>query len=133
MNSVNIIGRLTKDPEIRYTQSQMAVARFTVAVDRYSKGEKSADFIPVTVFDRQAENCEKYIHKGSKVGVSGSIKTGRYEKEGTTVYTTDVVANHVEFLDSVKNAETARESYAKPEQEEAIPDGFAALNEDVPF
>lgn len=103
MNSVILIGRLTKDPEIRYTTgSQMAVATFSVAVDRPTRQgeEKKADFPRITVFGRQAENCEKYLSKGKKVAIEGRIQTGSYQKQnGETVYTTDVVANRVEFID----------------------------------
>ncbi|MDD7408618.1 MAG: single-stranded DNA-binding protein [Anaerovoracaceae bacterium] len=106
MNEVVLIGRLARDPEIRYTQSQMAICHFTLAVDRpYSRnrreGDQTADFIRITVFDRQAENCSKYLTKGSQAAVQGRIQTGSYQnREGQTVYTTDVVANRVEFLGS---------------------------------
>ena len=124
MNSVQLIGRLTKNPEVRYTNGNnpMAVTTFTLAVDRKTK-EKQADFIRITVFGRQAENCERYIQKGSKVAVEGRIQTGKYEdKDGKTVYTTDVIANHVEFLDS-----------RQTEDREAPMEQFAQVNEDVPF
>ncbi|MEI3518051.1 MAG: single-stranded DNA-binding protein [Clostridia bacterium] len=101
MNSVVLIGRLTRDPEIRYIpESQMAVATFTVAIDRpvRSGQEKKTDFPRVTVFGRQAENCERFLAKGRLVGVQGRIQTGSYtNKDGVTVYTTDVVADRVEF------------------------------------
>lgn len=103
MNSVVLIGRLTRDPEIRYTAStQMAVVTFTIAIDRpvRSGGEKQADFPRITVFGRQAENCERYLAKGRLVGVQGRLQTGSYQnKDGVTVYTTDVVADRVEFLE----------------------------------
>ena len=103
MNSVVLIGRLTRDPEIRYiSESQMAVATFTVAIDRpvRSGQEKKTDFPRVTVFGRQAENCERFLAKGRLVGVQGRIQTGSYtNKDGVTVYTTDVVADRVEFLE----------------------------------
>ncbi len=103
MNSVVLIGRLTRDPEIRYTAStQMAVATFTIAIDRpvRSGGEKQTDFPRITVFGRQAENCERYLAKGRLVGVQGRLQTGSYQnKDGVTVYTTDVVADRVEFLE----------------------------------
>lgn len=106
MNEVILIGRLTRDPETRYTQGQMALCNFTLAVDRpYSRnrreGDQTADFIRITVFDRQAENCSKYLTKGSQAAVQGRIQTGSYQdKDGKTIYTTDVVANRVEFLGS---------------------------------
>ena len=103
MNSVVLIGRLTKDPQVRYTSgSQMAVASFTLAIDRPVRngGERQADFNSIVVFGRQAETCEKYLAKGRLVAVSGRIQTGSYQNQkGDTVYTTDVVANRVEFLE----------------------------------
>ena len=103
MNNVVLIGRLTKDPQIRYTSgSNTAVASFTIAIDRPAKqGEqKQADFPRIIVFGRQAESCEKYLEKGLRVGISGRIQTGSYQnRNGDTVYTTDVVANRVEFLE----------------------------------
>ena len=103
MNSVVLIGRLTRDPEIRYTaSSQMAVASFTIAIDRPVRagGEKQTDFPRITVFGRQAENCERYLAKGRLVGIQGRLQTGSYQnKDGVTVYTTDVVADRVEFLE----------------------------------
>lgn len=101
MNSVNLIGRLTRDPEVRYSQSNMAVARFSIAIDRPPRqdGTKETDFPNIVVFGRQAENCEKYLEKGRLVGISGRIQTGSYvNREGNRVYTTEVVANRVEFL-----------------------------------
>jgi single-strand DNA-binding protein len=106
MNEVVLIGRLVRDPEIRYTNTQMAICTFTLAVDRpFSRnrqdGTPTADFIRITVWDRQAENCSRYLTKGRQVAVQGRIQTGSYvNKEGRTVYTTDVVANRVEFLGS---------------------------------
>ena len=106
MNEVVLIGRLVRDPEIRYTGTQMAVCTFTLAVDRpfarnRQDGGPTADFIRITVFDRQAENCNRYLAKGSQAAVQGRIQTGSYvNKEGRTVYTTDVIANRVEFIGS---------------------------------
>ena len=103
MNSVMLIGRLTRDPEVRYTSgSQMAVANFTLAIDRPVRQgeERKADFPRVVVFGRQAETCEKYLAKGRLVSVEGRIQTGSYQnRNGDTVYTTDVVASRVEFLE----------------------------------
>lgn len=107
MNSVVLIGRLTRKPEVRYTtggpDGQLAVASFTIAIDRPVRAgkEKQADFPRITVFGRQAENCERYLDKGRQVAVQGRIQTGSYtNKDGQTVYTTDVVAERVEFLGS---------------------------------
>lgn len=132
MNNVSLIGRLTKDPEIRYIpESQNAVASFTMAVDRPYSKEKQADFIRITVFGKSAENCEKFLTKGKLVGVNGRIQTGSYKnKEGATVYTTDVVADRVEFLEwGDKNPD------ADFKQTEGVPEGFQALedDEDIPF
>lgn len=102
MNSVALIGRLTRDPEVRYTGDQMAIATFSIAIDRPPRrdGTKETDFPRITVFGRQAENCEKYLRKGRLVGVTGRIQTGSYtNRDGNKVYTTDVVADRVEFLE----------------------------------
>ena len=101
LNSVSLTGRLTKDIELRETSGGKAFARFTVAVNRINKDE--ADFISVKVWNKVAENCAKFIGKGSLVAVSGRIETGSYEKDGRTIYTTDVVAHNVYFLDSKKD------------------------------
>lgn len=102
MNSVVLIGRLTKDPELRYTAGQMAVCNFTIAIDRPAKqGEqKKTDYPRVTVFGKQAENCDRFLKKGRLVGVQGRLTTGSYQdKNGNRVYTTDVNADRVEFLE----------------------------------
>ena len=102
MNSVILIGRLARDPELSYTpNTQTAVCRFTIAVDRPRRqGEdQGADFIRITVWGRQGETCDRYLSKGRQVAVMGRIQTGSYKnREGVTVYTTDVVADRVEFL-----------------------------------
>ena len=133
MNSVVLIGRLTKDPEVRYVaETQLAVASFTVAIDRPVRDgkEKQTDFPRVTVFGKQAESCEKYLAKGRLVGVQGRIQTGSYKnKEGVTVYTTDVVADRVEFLEwgDKKESDSPRQSFG-------VPEGFQALeDDDIPF
>lgn len=165
MNEVVLIGRLTRDPEIRYTQSQMAICNFTLAVDRpYSKSRQdnapTADFIRITVFDRQAENCNQYLSKGNQAAVQGRIQTGSYKnKNGDTVYTTDVVAGRVEFLGSKNggngNAQQNQQQEQAPQYQapqhqppaaprerqqrfddidDEIPDGFETIDEDdVPF
>lgn len=110
INSVVIIGRLTRDPELRYTQSGTAVTRFTLAVDKgYSKdkkheiesqGKPTTDFINITVWGKMAENSANYLVKGRLVGVSGRIQTSSYKDDnGQTKWYTDVVANQVEFLE----------------------------------
>lgn len=135
MNSVVLIGRLTKDPEVRYiSESQMAAANFTVAIDRPVRPgqEKKTDFPRVTVFGKQAENCERFLGKGNRVGIQGRIQTGRYkDRDGKTVYTTDVVADRVEFLEWGDGKETAQ---GVAPQEPGIPQGFRAVDdEEIPF
>lgn len=125
MNSVILIGRLTKDPELSYTANQTAKCVFTLAVDRQKKSEE-ADFIRITVWSSQAENCNKYLHKGSQCAVHGRIQTGSYkDRNGNTVYTTDVIADRVEFLGSKtpRNPETTHDDYGT----------FSAVTETVPF
>ena len=115
MNSVVLIGRLTRDPELSYTPSQTAVCHFSIAVDRPRRNgeDQGADFIRITVWGRQAETCDRYLSKGRQVAVLGRIQTGSYKnREGATVYTTDVVADRVEFLSSGNGAqEGQRGSY----------------------
>ena len=119
MNEVVLIGRLARDPEIRYTNSQMAVCHFTLAVDRpfsrnRQEGAQTADFIRITVFDRQAENCGRYLTKGSQAAVQGRIQTGSYvNRDGQTVYTTDVVSNRVEFLGSRGGSQGGQGQYSQ--------------------
>lgn len=134
MNSVVLIGRLTRDPEVRYiSKSQMAVAAFTVAINRGKDkhgNDRGADYIPVTVFGRQAENCEKYLAKGRLVAVQGRIQTGSYtNRDGATVYTTDVVADRVEFLEWGDKEQGGSNPPA-----ESVPEGFQAVSaDDIPF
>lgn len=140
-NCVFLIGRLTKDPEVRYTPgSQMAVATLAIAIDRPpdKNGQKQTDFPRIIVFGKQAENCEKYLKKGRMIAVQGRLQTGSYKnKDGETVYTTGVVANRIEFIDW-GNQQTQREpaqnnpAQSEPVQEDQIED-FEALDEDVPF
>ena len=103
MNKVCLIGRITRDPELRYTSSNVPSVRFTLAVNRpfqNQNGEREADFINVVVWRNQAENVKKYVSKGSLIAVEGRIQTGSYEKDGQRIYTTDVVADNVQFLES---------------------------------
>lgn len=99
MNSVILIGRLTKKPELEYTAGNTPVTKFTIAVDRDKKDE-DADFIRITVFGRQAENVCRFMDKGRQISVMGRIQTGSYpdKNTGKTVYTTDIIANRIEFL-----------------------------------
>lgn len=106
MNSVNLMGRLTRDPDIKQGQS-VKVARYTLAVDRRKakNGEQAADFISIVSFDRSADFVEKYLHKGSKIAVHGRLQTGSYtNRQGVKIYTTDVVTDDIEFAESKKAA-----------------------------
>lgn len=130
MNSVNLVGRLTKDVELRYTGDQMAIATFSVAIDEGYGDKKRTNFIPVVVFGKRAENCEKFIGKGSLVAVEGSIRVESYEnKEGKRVYSTKVVAKEVHFLNSKPKTS---ENEPKYEEDDTQMD-FEAVNESVPF
>ena len=133
MNRVELIGRLTADPEVRYTSTtNTAIATFTVAIDRPTK-DKQTDFIRVKVIGRPAENCEKYLKKGRMVAVEGSIETGDYESNGKKVYFTNVLASRVEFIDwGEKTAERAQKEPQITNEGEQI-DGFEEIDEDVPF
>ena len=103
MNKVVLMGRLTKDPEVRYS-GETCIARYTLAVDRRFRkdGGQSADYIPCVVFKKPAEFAEKYFTKGMRVTVSGRIETGSYERDGQKVYTTEVVVEEQEFAESKK-------------------------------
>lgn len=113
MNSVSLIGRITRDIELKTTSSGMSYAKFNLAVDRGLSNEKrkeaitngypTADFINIVVWGKQAENCGKYTQKGSQIGVQGRIQTGSYDKNGVTIYTTEVVADRIEFLSKINN------------------------------
>ena len=104
MNKVILIGRLTRDPELRYTSSNVPTASFSIAVDRNftnQNGEREADFINIVVWRKQAENCKNYLTKGSQVAIDGRIQTRNYEgQDGKKVYVTEVVADNVQFLGS---------------------------------
>ena len=143
MNRVILMGRLTRDPEVRYSQSEnpTAVARYTVAVDRRFKrdGEPTADFIPCVVFGRSAEFAEKYFRQGMRISVSGRIQTGSYtNKDGVKVYTTEVIVEEQEFAESKSAAASngGDSSYAaytpsRPEPSQAAGDGFMAIPDGV--
>lgn len=103
MNKSFLIGRLTKKPELRYTESNNAICGFSIAIDRQytsKDGQKETDFINIKVFGKQAENVSKYCDKGSLVAIDGRIQTGSYEKDGKKVYIFEVVADRVQFLSS---------------------------------
>ena len=130
MNNVVLIGRLTKDPELAYggQNRDIAVCRFTLAVDRPTQ-DKAADFIRIVVFRKQAENAKQYLAKGRQCAVEGRIQTGSYkDREGKTVYTTDVVANRVEFLTKPNIG-----SHQEEQGSESVTDAFIGVDEDLPF
>ena len=134
MNKVILMGRLTRDPEVRYTAGEeaKAIARYTLAVDRRFKreGEAAADFISCVAFGRQAEFAEKYFRQGIKILVTGRIQTGSYtNKEGRKVYTTDVVVEEQEFAEK-KTEESKPAAGADPGGFMNIPEG---IDEDLPF
>lgn len=159
MNQVILIGRLARDPELSYTPStQAAVCRITLAVDRPKRNGdaqgngdyvRSADFIRVTVWGRQAETCDRYLSKGRQVAVQGRIQTGSYKnRNGETVYTTDVEAERVEFLGGGNQQTQPRESAEDIEKKardmlldqapkqtsfDDLPDTFQATEDDIPF
>lgn len=152
MNSVVLIGRLARDPELSYTpNTNTAVTRFTLAVDRPRKqGEdQGADFIRVTVFGKQAESSDRYLSRGRQAAVQGRIQTGSYKnREGITVYTTDIIADRVEFLGGGnKGSGQLNPEYQPPAQQpqqmpnqqvdmsafDDMPDTFQAAEDDIPF
>ena len=160
MNRVILMGRLTRDPEVRYSQGErsMAIARYTLAVDRRGRrggngddSAQTADFIPCVAFDRAGEFAEKYFHQGMKVVVTGRIQTGSYvNKDGQKVYTTDVVVEDQEFAESKASSmangsnggysdyqPAAPAPAAKPAPSAAVGDGFMnipdGIDEELPF
>lgn len=137
MNKVILIGRLTRDPKVTWTQGNPSncIARFTLAVDRRYKreGEENADFISCVVFGKTAEFAEKYLRQGTKIIGCGRIQTGSYtNKEGQRVYTTDVVLEEVEFAESKAAAQNSRPESAQTDSDGFmnIPDG---LEDGLPF
>lgn len=145
MNKVILMGSLTRDPEVRYSQGDnaMAVARYTLAVDRRfnrNNDDQTADFISCVAFGRSGEFAEKYLHKGTKIAITGRIQTGSYtNKDGVKVYTTDVVVEDQEFAESKNSAGSGDSGFApagRPAPAAAgdgfmnIPDG---IDEELPF
>jgi single-strand DNA-binding protein len=136
MNKVILIGRLTRDPEVRYSQGAepTAIARYTLAIDRRFKrdGEATADFINCVCFGKSAEFAEKYLSKGMKIAITGRIQTGSYtNREGQKVYTTDIVVEEQEFCESKSNG-----SETQPASQPASEDGFMPIPsnfEELPF
>lgn len=130
MNKVVLMGRLTKNPEVRYSQGENStcIARYTLAVDRRGGGEQTADFISIVAFGKSGEFAEKYLHKGTKIVLSGRIQTGSYtNKDGQKVYTTEVVADDQEFCEK-KSAEDTGNTESNDFMN--LPEGIEA---DLPF
>ena len=126
MNKVIMSGRLTKDPEVRYTQNQICVARYSLAVDRRSREEnaQSADFPSCVAFGRAGEFAEKYLKKGMKILVTGHIQTGSYtDRDGRKIYTTDVIVEETEFAEPKRSGSGGPEPEQGPEGFMEIPDG----------
>lgn len=139
MNKVILIGRLTKDPEIRYTTKNNPVASFSLAVNRdyiNENGEREADFINIVVWNKQAENCSKYINKGSQISIEGRIQTRSYEdKNGEKRYTTEVIADQVHFLDNKKDKKEPdyRDMNIKTEKKESNTLDLSIDDDELPF
>lgn len=137
MNKAILIGRLTRDPEIRYSQgqTQTAIARYTLAVDRRFKKEgeeQTADFINCVAFGKNAEFAEKYLHKGLKLGVIGRIQTGSYtNKEGARVYTTEVVVEEQEFVESKSASQGNGGNDGNGQGYSVDSDGFMNVPDDI--
>ena len=148
MNKVILMGRLTRDPDVRYSagEQSQAIARYTLAVDRRGRrnsedGQQTADFINCVAFGRAGEFAEKYFHKGIKIAITGRIQTGSYtNKEGQKVYTTDVVVEEQEFAESKAASESNAGGFsaqAPTEMPSAAGDGFMnipdGIDEELPF
>lgn len=137
MNKVILMGRLTADPDVRYTQGQepLCVARYRLAVDRRRRGndgEQTADYINCVAFGKAGEHAEKYYRKGIKVLVAGRIQTGSYtNKDGQKVYTTDVVVEEQEFAESKSSSQNGGEHHGNPATASSVGDGFIDIPDDV--
>lgn len=139
MNKVILMGRLTRDPDVRYSQTangSMAVARYTLAVDRRFKkdGEANADFISCVAFGKVGEFAEKYLHQGTKIVVEGRIQTGSYtNKDGNKVYTTDIYVENCEFAESKATSEQngVNTAPARPKPSNVDTDGFMTIPDNV--
>jgi single-strand DNA-binding protein len=133
-----LIGRLTADPEVRYTNNNTAIANFSVAINRgkdKNGADKGTDYPRIVVFGKQAENCQKFLAKGRQVGIEGRIQTGSYtDKKGDRVYTTDVIASRVEFIgSSTKNADSSSQSSAGASQDAAQVEFTEIPDDIIPF
>ena len=141
MNSTFIVGNLAKDPELRYSSgdNKLAICRFTVADNDGYGDNQQTSWIPVVVFGKLAENCDRYLAKGRAVAVVGRIQTGSYEKDGRRIKTTEVVANKVKFLGGGQHQQQGSVPAtdappAETQMETDIPEGFSLINDDdIPF
>ena len=142
MNKVVLMGRLTRDPEVRYSQGEnaLAIARYTLAVDRRFKrdGEQTADFINCVVFGKSAEFTERYFRQGMRVVVCGRIQTGSYtNRDGQKVYTTEVVVEEQEFAESKGSGSGSSQQNVPQQSPDVGPDGFMnipdGIEEELPF
>ncbi|HPG42322.1 MAG TPA: single-stranded DNA-binding protein [Acholeplasmataceae bacterium] len=139
MNRVILVGRITKDPEVKMTQSNIAVATFTLAVNRQfadQSGERQADFIQCVVWRKQAENLARFVKKGALLGVEGRIQTRQYEAENGMRYVTEVVCDSVQFLESKgdSNESTSRDDLTTADNDEFYETSKQlAAEEDLPF
>ncbi len=137
MNKVMLMGRLTRDPEVRYSQGEnsTAIARYTLAVDRRFKrdgNDQSADFISCVAFGKSAEFAERYLHQGTKLVVEGRIQTGSYtNKDGQKVYTTEVIVENSEFAESKNSSSEGGFQNSRPEPTSAAGDGFMNIPDGV--
>ena len=142
MNSVSLMGRLTRDPEVRYTaNTQMANARFVVAVNRKLSKEKrqeaenngypTADFISCVAWGKTAENIANYFKKGNRIAITGHIQTGSYEKDGQRIYTTDVVVDSFDFVESNSSSTNTNQGYSNPA--DLGMSGQESFDSDLPF
>ena len=127
MNNCNWIGRLVKEPEIRYTTGDKptCVATFTLAVDNWTKQGKGADFLRMSAFGKVAENMEKYCSKGMMLGITGSVHSGSYEKDGRKMFVTNINADKVEFLSKSEKSQDGERG--------ELPQGFSHLDDDIAF
>ena len=142
INNVVLVGRLTRDPELKRTQSNISYVRFTIAVNRSfvdQSGERQADFINCIAWRNQADNLARFMRRGSLIGIEGRIQTGSYEADHGTVWTTDVVADSIQFLESKsQQQDNQSQQYSQPRQEKSNDDFYEAshsivADDDLPF
>lgn len=140
MNKVILVGRITKDPELKTVQSGSAVVNFTVAINRPTtsngadQNQSNADYINCVIWNKQAENLAKYVKKGQLIGVEGRIQTRTYDSNGTTRYITEVLCDNVQFLDTKKDNGSSQEQSDEEEQSDDFANKISNVNDnDLPF